>query len=282
MTNIVNMKQNLPASIGLSSLAADAMAGLTGSGGGGALFPHISIKQSRWRLIDTAGEENVLNTFDIHFALVAANPAKSKTFYFGKYDPAGEPKAPDCYSDDGARPAADSPSPQSQTCATCPHNVWGSDVNPVSGKKNKKCKDSKRIAVMLLGDPDQQIYMWRLSPMNMLAFIDAVKDIARQGIDLEKVAMKASFDVASDFPKVKFDVLRPMNNEELAIADGLRKSEGAKAAVGLGGIIVVEGPKPAVVVEEPKPEQITQEVAKPAPQKAKGKVNLDDLLDANF
>lgn len=272
---------NLPVATGLSSIAADVISGLSGEG---RTFPEISIKGARWRLRMPGGEEDVLTTFNIQFALIAANPAKSKTFYLSKYDPDGEPRAPDCASDDGIRPNDGVEHPQSASCTNCPHNVWGSDINPVSGKKNKRCKDSKRIAVMLIGDPNAQIFAWRLSPMNMLSFADTVKDAVRQNIDLERVVFDAAFDAKSDYPRVVFTIKRPLTEEELHAAAQLRQSEGAKAAVGIGAPMI-PAPVREVVAEAPTVENApvaAHEKVTPLPKpkaSAAEKVDLDALLD---
>jgi hypothetical protein len=282
MSNLTKPATNLPVAAGISSLAVDAISGISSEG---RMFPEISIKGARWRLRMPDGEEHVLKTFNIQFALIAANPAKSKTFYLSKYDPDGEPRAPDCASDDGVRPNEGVEHPQSPSCANCPHNVWGSDINPVSGKKNKRCKDSKRIAVMLVGDPEAQIFAWRLSPMNMLSFADAVKDAVRQNIDLERVVFDASFDAKSDYPRVVFTIKRPLTEEELNAATQLRQSEGAKAAVGMGAPMVA-APVREVVEEPPAPapapapaaaDNVTQ--LPKAKASAAEKVDIDALLE---
>jgi hypothetical protein len=285
MSNITVKNETLPTAMAPSALMQDALGGL---GGEGRMFPEISIKGSRWRLRPTGGEdEAVLNTFNIQFALVSANPAKSKTFYLQKYDPEGEPKAPDCFSDDGVRPSPEATAKQSDLCANCEHNAWGSDINPMTGKKNKRCKDSKRIAVMLVGNPDQ-LYAWRLAPTNMMSFADALKDAARQGVDIERVVLEAAFDTKSTFPHVVFKVARPLTDEEYAQATALRRSEGAMAAVGLGApivrdarVVVQEVKKVEVAVEEapaskPKTPRAAPAKAEPAP--ADG-LDLDALLD---
>jgi hypothetical protein len=290
MSNIVSQPaNNLPVAAGVSSLAASVLGGMSGEG---RAFPEISVKGARWRLRPLDGDEQVLNTFNIQFALVTANPAKSKTFYLTKYDPDGEPRAPDCFSDDGVRPDDSAQSKQSDSCATCPHNVWGSDINPVSGKKNKRCKDSKRIAVALMGDPDAQIFAWRLSPMNMMAFADAIKDAVRQNIDIDRVAFDATFDAKSDYPKVIFTVKRPLTNDEVQSVTALRQSPAASAAVGIGRVVtapvhvVEQAAKPEVVeqvakvevVEQGAPAKVTQ-IAKPKASGSSASVDLDALLD---
>lgn len=242
----------------ISALDTAARAGV----GGAAPFPHISIAQSRWRVIDAEGVETVLKTFDVDVAVVAVNPAKSKTYYAKVYSPGEtEPTAPDCYSDDGIKPGENAQSPQSTSCMTCPHNVWGSAVNPVSGKKVKACKDSKRVSVAFINDGKlSEVYGWRLSPMNMIAFADFVqKEVAARGISLSHIVVRASFDDSASFPKVQFSVLRNMTAEEYAAVNALREEPIARIACGL------EAAPTAVqarVVETPKVE------SKPAPAKA--------------
>lgn len=278
MSNVTVKNQNLPVAAQPSALAMAAFGGITA--GEGRLFPEIGIKSSRWRIKPTGdGEEQVLNTFNIQFALVGANPAKSKTFYLTKYDPEGEPKAPDCASDDGVRPLPDVTAKQAELCANCEHNVWGSDVNSMTGKKNKRCKDSKRIAVMLLGT--DEIHAWRLAPTNFMSFGDFLKkDVMAQGIDLDRVVIEASFDAKSTFPHVLFKVARPLSDEEFQSAQALRASEGAKTAVGMGAP-VVQAPKPVVVEmrPEPKPEPKAAPKAAKSAEAAAPVVDLDGLLD---
>jgi len=278
---------NLPVATDISSVAIAAISNVSGEG---RMFPEIGINGARWRLRPVDGDENVLNSFNIQFALIAANPAKSKTFYLKKYDPDGESLPPDCASDDGIRPNDRVEQPQSASCANCPHNVWGSAINEVSGKKNKRCKDSKRVAVMLVGDPDAQIFAWRLSPMNMLAFADAIKDAVRQNINLDRVVFDASFDAKSNYPRVVFKIARPMTSEELQAATALRQSEGAKAAVGMGAPMI-SAPAREVVEQMPVVEETPAPALAPAsasthvekvtqlPKAKAANVDLDALLD---
>ena len=79
--------------------------------------------------------------------IVGANPALSKMYYAGKWDPDAEQKGPDCYSMNGLRPAADAKNKQSDLCSTCKHAAWGSKVSEL-GKEGKACSDSKRLAVV--------------------------------------------------------------------------------------------------------------------------------------
>lgn len=204
----------------------------SGGVGSKAEFPHISIKQSRWRLVDVDGEEQVLKTFAISFAIVSINPNVSKAWYENKYNPGDEPSAPDCYSNNGIVPLPDADKIQSQQCATCDKNVWGSDVNPNNGNRLKACKDAKHIGVMFL-DPDNlaaeepTVYSQRLSAMSMINFSNFAKEVAAAGGALDYIVVKAEFDDQAEFPLIKYEVLRNMTEEEWNVVNRVRESERA-------------------------------------------------------
>jgi hypothetical protein len=204
----------------------------SGGVGGKAEFGHISIKQSRWRIIDVEGDEKVLETFAIPFAVVSINPSVSKAWYANKYQPGDEPSAPDCYSNNGIAPFPDADKIQSQQCATCDKNVWGSDVNPNNGNKLKACKDAKHIGIMFL-TPDNleaeepTIYAQRLSAMSMINFSNFAKDVAAQGGALDYIVIKAEFDSDADYPLIKYSVIRNMTEDEFNVVDKVRNSERA-------------------------------------------------------
>lgn len=207
----------------------------SGGVGSKAEFPHISIKQGRWRLIDVDGEEQVLQTFAINFAIVSINPNVSKAWYEGKYQPGDEPSAPDCYSNNGMVPLPDADKIQSQQCATCDKNVWGSDVNPNNGNRLKACKDAKHISLMFL-DPDNlaaetpTIYSQRLSAMSMINFSNFAKEVASAGGALDYIVIKGEFDTDADFPLIKYSVLRNMTEEEWNAVNAVRESDRAPRA----------------------------------------------------
>lgn len=207
----------------------------SGGVGGRAEFPHISIKQSRWRLVDVEGEELVLKSFAVQFAVIAINPTVSKSWYMNKYSPGDEPSAPDCYSDNGVVPMPDSDLIQSQQCATCDKNVWGSDVNPTNGKKLKACRDAKNVAWMFLNADNLQaevpeIYAQRLSAMSMINFSNFAKEVANNGGALDYVVIGAEFDDQAEYPLIKYSVVRNMTEAEYLIVNSVRESVRATAA----------------------------------------------------
>lgn len=207
----------------------------SGGVGGKAEFPHISIKQGRWRLINVDGDEQVLDSFAVSFAIVSINPSVSKAYYANKYQPGDEPSAPDCYSNNGLVPLPDADKIQSQQCATCDKNVWGSDVNPNNGNRLKACKDAKHISLMFLHPEnlaveEPEIFAQRLSAMSMINFSNFAKEVAANGGALDYVVVKAEFDTDADFPLIKYSVLRNMTEEEWNVVNKVRESERAPRA----------------------------------------------------
>lgn len=72
-------------------------------------------------------------------------------FYPGKFDP-NNTAPPTCYAfgeEEGEmRPHEDVEEPQSDICATCPMNAWGSGSEDGNPRGPKACKNTRRIAVI--------------------------------------------------------------------------------------------------------------------------------------
>jgi hypothetical protein len=86
----------------------------------------------------------------IEVVILRASTVVSKIFYVNGYVE-GSTAPPDCYSTNGVTPAAGAANKHTAACATCPKNAWGSRITP-AGKQGKACGDSKRLALVPLGD----------------------------------------------------------------------------------------------------------------------------------
>lgn len=118
------------------------------------------------------------------------------TFYSGPYNP-NNLAPPDCYAIGKTiadlAPENDSPAIQSEKCATCPLNQFGSGANGTS----KACKNARSLAVVLVdpenpglaAEPDAPIYTLDLPPTAIKSFDGAVNHVARtlQGPPLKAV-----------------------------------------------------------------------------------------------
>ena len=205
---IAIVPENIPAHI-LNSNMAREMNADAGSGISTGFPPSIRLKNGKFRLVDGAGEETVLKAADLKdlqyldFVVLRSKPGLNKVWYAKAYDPNAEASAPDCYSVDGVKPAADSPSPQCTNCATCPMNAWGSGRNQNNeATKGKACADNKINAVLYKGG----VYQFKIPPASLKNWAVFVKNLSSRDVPLGAVIVYAAFDEDSDFSVLTFRV----------------------------------------------------------------------------
>lgn len=193
---------------------SDLAAGL-GSGG----FPVIHIKGKVWSVTRSGERENFVDENgdprpSIEVVIVKAAPHLSKTWYAKKFTDGEEAGAPDCYSNDGKTPAADSKSVQCKTCAACKHNQFGSAVSTDgTGGKGKACQDVKRLAVVpsdLTGDP----MLIRIPPGSLKNLREFAKSLSDRGVPYQAVRVRLGFDIESASPKLTFRPVGLLSDEE--------------------------------------------------------------------
>lgn len=231
MSNIVPTNIKVPAHlanrIGQPSALAQALGGGIGSG---ESIPRISLKGARFR-IKEGESETVLDSTNLDIVIVGANPRLSKTWYAKAWTPDAEPSAPDCFSLDGIRPAADSTNTQNDLCATCPHNAWGSKVTPM-GQKIKACSDLKRLAVVAADDPTGPIYLLQVTPAALKGLNQYQRELAMRGIAPEIVKTRISFDTDASFPKLIFGFGGFLDEAAMEAVDALFGSTEVKSITG--------------------------------------------------
>lgn len=204
---------------------------IAGSSGG----KQISIKGGVWRMV--VGGEEVAKNEDraMNFVIVASSKGVSRTFYAEKYEE-GKDAKPACWSAEGVKPEPEVTSPQSSACATCPQNIEGSGDG-----KSRACRFSKRLAVALEHDIGGNIY--RLSVPAKSYFGKAENDkmplqafgkfLAGHGIPITGIVTEARFDTSEAVPVMKFRAIRPLTQEEWAMAKAQSVTEDAKNAIDL-------------------------------------------------
>jgi hypothetical protein len=258
-------------------------------GGMGAGRNRIGLKGARFRLVQAGQEIAVKDEPYLDVIILGANVAINRTFYAGTYDPSVK-APPSCFSVDGISPAKDAAEPQSSKCATCPQNEKGSKV--FEGRKARACAFSKRLAVMLSGDPEREVYQLDVKALSLFGDgIDAkglytlsgyAKFLAARGVRAEGLVTRLSFDTASSVPKLYFTPQSFIAEEEFAVVAKLAKSAEVKSVlevnastVDLSGEVSMEDdggfstPAPAHVLAAPVP---VAEVAKPKPAAVPKKV----------
>lgn len=259
MSNIVPSNIQIPAHLAKVVGQPSALsAALAGGLAGGADYPRISIKGSRFRIIE-GGTETVLEDIKLSVVVVGANPRLSKTYYAKQWTPDSEPSSPDCYSLDGIRPAGDSTDPQNDTCAGCPMNAWGSKVTPL-GQQVKACADQKRLAVVAANDPEGPVYLLQVTPAALKGLGSYQKELQMRGIPVEAVKTVVTFDTNASFPKLLFKFGGFLDEDEYAAVEQLFGSDKVLEITGEKEAAAAPAPAP-----QPKPKAAAKPAAKPAP-----------------
>lgn len=162
--------------------------------------PHISIKGSRFTLVDGAGNKRAIDKLSLDIVIADMNPHLSKLYYAEAFDPnADDNKPPTCFSDNGVAPSSQAQKPQAQTCASCPHNVWGSDTSRMTGKATKACNDVQKLAVMLPDDPQNIIFLLRVPPASLKHLGKYAREVGAfsaggRTVDVSDLVTRLSFD----------------------------------------------------------------------------------------
>jgi len=219
---ITNTTANLPAAIAdlftVEAIEEDLSGGVTGG------FAIVSIRGSKWRIKYAGNEDPVVNEEgepkpSLEVVMVDASPALSKIFYAANYSE-GDAEAPDCSSVNGVTPDVGVANKQADSCAMCEHNQWGSRITE-SGKKAKTCHDSRRIAVVPLGDLENESYG---SPMLLRIPAASLGDLKTfdaqlrgKGISYRTIGMRLGFDMNASYPKLTFKAVRRLTEDELTI-----------------------------------------------------------------
>lgn len=252
--------------------AASLNSDLTSHAGGG--FPSISIKGKVFAVVRDGEREVLRNPKDpesaatsLDVVLLKANKGTSKVFYLKGYDKdSSEGQKPDCYSNDGIEPAADSQNKQAKKCATCPHNQWGSRISEKGATKGKACNDTVRMAVAaagMLNDP----MLLRVPPASIRALGEYGQTLAKRGVAYNMVVTKVAFDMDAESPKLTFKPVGFLDDAAYAEVQETIGSSIVDNILGASFNVVDAAPaeKPEVAEEEPAPAPKPAPVAKPKP-----------------
>jgi hypothetical protein len=262
MSNITLFSSaNVPAFARNNELSDTAKA-LTG-GGTGVSTKRISIKGGVFRLV--AGGKEIASIEDRHLdvVIVKAAPKVSRIYYAGAYD-ADKITGPDCWSNDGEKPDASIKEPQFHNCAGCPMNQAG------SGQGNSRaCRFQQRLAVVLENNPGGDVLQLTLPATSIFGKEEGDKRplqafaryLAAQNppVNPEQIVTRMKFDTKAESPKLYFQPVRWLTDDEYETVTAQGNSEDARRAVTLT-VAQADGVKaPAMNIAGKNP-------AKPAPK----------------
>lgn len=140
----------------------------------------------------------------------------SNLFYEGPYNK-DNITAPGCFAvgpePTTLIPSKNSPNRQSDTCAVCPNNQFGSNGN------GKACKNTRQLAIQPLGDDAGSIYILSVPPTSIKAFDGYVHTLAgKHRLPPVGVVTRITLDKSVTFAAPRFEVIRPLTNDELPAA----------------------------------------------------------------
>ena len=224
MTNAVQLASQINVPAHILELAKKFGGANTGAAGGirAAGFPRISLAGSKFHLMQDGEKQLItdptnpqLPKMQLETVVIGWNELLSKTYYEHDYEEGGDAE-PDCSSEDGIAPEGHVQKPQSQQCATCPQNAWGSKVSKVSGKPIKACSDNKRLALLPLASLDYKVLGMIVQPGSLKNWAVYVKQIEAIGVPLWMVETRIMFEPTANFPKLVFSLGRFLTPEEIA------------------------------------------------------------------
>jgi hypothetical protein len=250
-------------------------------------FGMIGYKGKVWS-IRYRGEETALMRDDgdgprgsIEVVVLKAAGHLSKIWYEQGYVE-GSTEPPDCFSTNGVTPDASSRKKQSNACASCPKNAWGSRVTP-AGKQGKACSDSKRVVVVPLGDLNNDVYG---GPMLLRVPAASLNDLASYGNKMQQlgypyqfVGTRIAFNPAEAYPKFVFGAIRALTEEECeavaALRDDPRVARILAEELGVDGA-APEAPALEQAFEQPPPKPVAAPKAEATPAKVEAPAQKRD------
>jgi hypothetical protein len=228
----------------LPALVQQAMQGMTVSElsqNVGANFAVVSIRGKVFRIKYGGAETPLMMTIEggaqiaapfIDVIIPLANGALSKTYYKNAYNE-GDDAQPDCWSEDGVnplapmeqRPIVPSTGQHCVDCRLCPANQWGSKITP-QGKQSRACADTRKIALVPLVNPANESFggpmLLRIPAASLAPLAEFDRAMQAKGIAYFAVAVRIGFEREAAYPKLTFQPLRGITNEEAAIVIPLR------------------------------------------------------------
>lgn len=203
----------------------------------------IGIKGAKFRLNVGGQEVKVLEQNALKLAVIRAADGLNKAWFAKAWAP-GSDDQPDCSSDDGIKPRADSPNKQAAACAGCPRNEWGSYINPQTQTKGKACSDSKRLAVLppgqLGGDlPPYQLQVPAASLKEFGGMVSSLNNLS-PAVPYNAVIVEVSFDTDASYPRLLFRPAEYLSAEQYQSAKDRYDVKETKDCVGMTLIPVTD------------------------------------------
>jgi hypothetical protein len=187
----------------------------------------------------------------IDTVIVGVSPNISRQYFPDAYVE-GASEGPACYSTDGKVPDQGVPQRQNAVCATCKWSQWGSRVTD-GGKRAKACQETRRLAVVPLANIENELMggpmLLRVPPMSLSNLSNYSDFLASKGASFETVATRIGFDENVAYPRLTFETLDWLDDDQQLAATGEDGVSGVCASPMIERMLGVEAasdtPEPA-------------------------------------
>jgi hypothetical protein len=204
---------------------------VAGSGGNNK---RISIKGGAFRKIAGGKEIGVIEErhLDVIFVKMAHDPARN---YYAQGYTEGAKVAPVCWSSNSKNPDPEVKVPVAASCSACPNSVSGSGTNGVG----TACRLSWRTAIVIPKDPGGDVMQLVLPATSVFGkevdgkwpFRSYIQMLASHNISAGRVITRAQFDIKSPQPKLLFQPVGAVPQEDVAAIQEQSKSTAAENAI---------------------------------------------------
>jgi len=143
----------------------------------------------------------------------------SNAYWSEPFGGGGESVLPDCASHDGVTPSSQYPNLQSTTCASCPHNKFGSARDPHGNKRpGKACRNVKRVVILRVDDPTIPALL-NVPPSSIKVFDDYMVLLRKKKRPYYTVATSITLATEKnrdgiEYPHLQFEIAGFINDKE--------------------------------------------------------------------
>lgn len=213
-------------------------------------------------------------------AIIVAMLAKpGREFYGSDYDPDAKGTLPDCYSNLGDKPEANSKDRQAANCTNCPNNIDGSGKNG----KGKACRFKRKIALLLEGDASGEVYQFNVPAKSLFGkgngnvhpYESYCRFLAANGTGPDRVVTTIAYNLDAETMELTFAADRFITEEELELVQAAQDNPATQRLIQITAG-EADGAKPAAKAEE----ETKKPAIKPASEVAVKKLSfMDDDAD---
>jgi len=271
MSNITLFNPSQAPAFARNNALSETALALTG-GGTGTSTKRISIKGGVFRLVAGGKEIAAIDERHLDVIIVKAAPKVSRIFYAKAYD-SENITGPDCWSNDGEKPDAAAQNKQAPTCLNCPQNQAG------SGQGNSRaCRYQQRLAVVLESNPNGDVLQLTLPATSVFGKEDGDKRplqayarhlaLSNPPVNPEQIVTRMRFDTKAESPKLFFQPVRWLTDDEYAVVQEQAASTDASRAVVMT-VAQTDGVKQSAPLSLPGKAPVVEEEEAPKPKAAK-------------